>query len=134
FASAPTNGNLVSATVVSGNVLLSDSGVLAANAVTAGSAAAATKQVCIASGASKSCTYIDFPDVKIIPAANCNNATPGAGWSVSGTIVPACRAGTNNLGGYLPFAAGNPGPAGQFEYELPNDWDMTSQPLVNLFF
>src|SRR6202020_773133 len=54
----------------------------AANVVTAATAATAANQPCVSSGASKTCTYIDFPERFYIPAANCNNTTAGAGWSI----------------------------------------------------
>ena len=71
----------------------------------------------------------DFPDVKVYPAANCVSSTAGAAWNT--TLTPACIAGSNNLGGELPFVDAS---VAQFETEIPADWDTTSQPFVNLFF
>ena len=71
----------------------------------------------------------DFPDVKIIPAANCVSSVAGGGWNT--TLTPTCIAGSNNLGGYLPFVDAS---AAQFEYELPLDWDTASQPFIAVHF
>jgi hypothetical protein len=129
FATAPTTGDLVDCATSSTTCTLTDSGVLAANVVTAASNAAAAKQLWVAGGANKTATAIDFPDAKIIPAAFCVNAAAGAAWNT--TLTPACIGGTNNLGGYLPFVDAS---VGQFEYELPADWDTTSQPFIAVHF
>lgn len=71
---------------------------------------------------------IDFPDVKTALAANCVSAAAGSGWSTA--LTPACVAGSNNLGGVLPFADAS---TAQFQYEIPADWS-GSEPFVNLFF
>lgn len=73
--------------------------------------------------------FQSFPDLKIIPAANCVSATAGAAWNTS--LTPTCIGGTNNLGGYLPFVDTS---TGQFEFELPTDWDTTQQPFISVFF
>src|SRR6185312_9231173 len=46
-------------------------------------------------------SVIDFPERYFIPAANCNNTTAGAGWSIGSGGTVTCRAGTNNLGGFI---------------------------------
>lgn len=106
------------------------------NAVTAASAATAAKQTCVASGASRTCTYIDFPEHLIIPAANCNNATAGAGFDIPASNAPtvACRAGTNNLDGVLQWADNNTTTNAQFSIQLPNDWDTATQPYINIYY
>lgn len=105
------------------------------NIVTAASNAAAAKQSPVAGGANKSLVYIDHPHVMDIPAANCNNATAGSGWSLPASASPAstCRAGTNNLGGVLQFADAN---NAQFDLEIPGDADLTTgnYPYIKLFF
>ncbi len=85
-------------------------------------------------GSTQTVTSIDFPDTKIIPAANCDIGVAGGGWSFSSaTFATACRAGSNNLGGSLQ-AIPSTGAVGQFLLELPLDWDTSSQPYVNLFY
>lgn len=106
-----------------------------ANQVTAGSAAAAAKQPCVASGASKTCTYIDYPDVKIIPAAACSNTTAGAGWNIPASgVTAACRAGTNNLSGSLQMAPSAGTGIAQFEFELAGDWDTATKPYIAIYY
>jgi hypothetical protein len=133
FASAPTTGDVVSATVSGSNVLLSDAGFLASNVVTAASAASAAKQTCVSSGASKTCTYIDFPERYFIPAANCNNTTAGAGWSIGSGGTVTCRAGTNNKGGYVAITDTSTTFA-QFTITIPEDWDTGTNPYVRFYF
>lgn len=109
---------------------LADSGVVAANVVTAAAAAGAAKQICTASGASKTCTFIDFPDVRSIPFVNCNNATPAlAAASIGSGGTIACRAGTNNKGGYITITD-TAGTFAQFTTAIPEDWDATSLPFI----
>ncbi len=74
-------------------------------------------------------TAIDFPDVKVIPAANCVFSAPASSWNTA--LTPGCINGTNNFGGYLPFIDTS---TAQFEYELPGDWDTTAQPYVKVSF
>jgi hypothetical protein len=76
--------------------------------------------------------YNDFPDTKIVPAANCPNATAGSGWSyAAATWSAACRAGSNNLGGALQLIPSTGG-AAQFRFEIPADWDSASQPFIRI--
>ena len=128
-----SNGNLVK---FGASNVPTDSGIAAANVVTAASAAAAAKQLCVASGTSKTCSYVDLPEHLIIPAANCNNATAGAGWSIPASNAPtvACRAGTNNLGGALQWANNNTTTNAQFTIQLPFDWDTATQPYINIIY
>ena len=132
---APVTGDVLSCTTASTTCTLTDSGVLAANIQTAASNAVAANQIGVSGGANKATVYKDFPSVLDIPAANCNNATPGAGWSLPASNAPTatCRAGTNNLGGTLNFAdAGN----AQFDIEIPGDADLSTgnYPYIKLFF
>jgi hypothetical protein len=64
-----------------------------------------------------------------IPAANCNAGNPGAAWSIpaSGGGVPTCRAGTNNIGGYVAITDST---AAQFQISIPLDWDTAVNPYV----
>jgi hypothetical protein len=80
--------------------------------------------------------YEDFPEHLIVPSANCNNVTAGAGWSIPATNAPtvACRAGTNNLGGVLQWANNNTTTNAQFSIQLPGDWDTATQPWINIYY
>lgn len=102
--------------------------------VTAASAASAANQICVASGASKTCTYIDFPDVKNFPAAICPGGSPGSGWSFGSTAYAnsggaACRAGTNNLNGYVAITD-TAATFAQFQVPIPADWDTGADPYI----
>lgn len=100
-----------------------------ANQVTAATAASAAKQTCVASGASKTCTYIDFPERFYIPAANCNNTTAGAGWSIGSGGTVTCKAGTNNQGGFIAITDTSTTFA-QFTVQIPEDWDSGANPYI----
>ena len=92
-----------------------------------------SKQIMI-SGGTGGPSFIDFPDTKIIPAANCANATAGGGWNyATATWTAACRAGSNNLGGSLQCVP-NTGCSAQFMIELPGDWDTATQPYLNVYW
>jgi hypothetical protein len=73
---------------------------------------------------------------QIIPAANCNNATAGSGFSLPASNSPtaACRAGTNNLGGDLQWANNNTTTNAQFAVQLPFDWDTGTEPFINIIY
>jgi hypothetical protein len=98
-------------------------------AVTAGSSATAAKQICVSGGATTTCSYIDFPERYFIPAANCNNTTAGAGWSIPAGGTATCRAGTNNLGGYITITDTSSTFA-QFMITIPEDWDTATDPYI----
>jgi hypothetical protein len=70
-----------------------------------------------------------FPMQLIIPAANCNNATAGAGWSIGASGSVVCRAGTNNLGGYIPITDTTSSFA-QFFVVIPEDWNTGINPYI----
>jgi hypothetical protein len=111
------------------SVPINEGGTTAIAAVGPGTA----KQIFISGGGAADPSYIDYPEVLDIPAANCNNATGGAGWSIPASSAPtvACRAGSNNLGGVLQFAdAAN----AQFDLAIPGDWDTAALPFIKLFF
>ncbi len=93
------------------------------------STSAGTAKQIVLSGGTGTPTMIDFPNVIPNPAANCVNAVPGSAWDTA--IAPLCEGGTNNLGGYLPFADAS---TAQFDIEIPADWDSAVQPFINLFF
>ena len=128
-----TNGDLASFNGANGSAI-QDSGIAQANVVTAASAAGAAKQVCVAGAANKSCSYMDWPDVKDFPAAGCNSATAVSGWSVPvfNAPTPACRTGANIQSGVLEFTAANQ--SAQFQAYLPFDWDPAAPPYARIFF
>lgn len=127
---ADSNGNGVQ---VSSTGVLAKVGTGHVNADQVNGAAVPASATMLVSNSSRQVLNADFPDVKIVPAANCNNATAGPGWSLPASAAPTanCIAGTNNLLGVLDFADTN---NAQFDFELPLDWDTGSQPYVNLFF
>ncbi len=92
------------------------------------SAAGTAKQVALSGGIGAP-TFIDFPERYFIPAANCNNTTAGAGWSIGSGGTVTCRAGTNNLGGYVAITDTSSTFA-QFTLPLPEDWDSATLPYI----
>jgi hypothetical protein len=148
-ASAPTSANIVSdgtnyfATIdqgttgtvtsiattapITGGTITGTGTLGCATCVT--SAASLTNKGIVIGGGGQAASTIDFPDVKVIPAANCVSTVAGSSWNT--TLTPACIAGTNNLGGSLPFVDTS---TAQFEYEIPADWDSATQPFFGLFF
>jgi len=77
--------------------------------------------------------FIDFPERFYIPAANCNNATAGAGWSIGSGGTAVCRAGTNNLGGAIRITDTSSTFA-QFTVMIPEDWDTATNPYIRFYF
>ncbi len=75
-------------------------------------------------------TAVDVYEDLVVPAANCGTSNPGGGWSVTNSASnPICRAGTNNLGGYIPMSAGQA--YAQFYIQLRSDWDTSTYPVVS---
>lgn len=70
-----------------------------------------------------------FPEHLIIPAANCNNTTAGAGWSIGSSGTVTCRAGTNNLGGFITITDTSSTFA-QFAVVIPEDWNTSVNPYI----
>lgn len=101
FASAPTTGDVVTATVVAGGVTLSDSGLLGTNLVTQASNAAAN-QICAYTGINKICVPTTTLPTAAFPALT-GDVTNSAGSlattvvQVQGAVVPlsALAVGTN---------------------------------------
>lgn len=89
-------------------------------------------QVLASQGSSTDPHYIDFPERYYVPAANCNNATGGAGWSIGSGGTVSCRAGTNNLGGYIAITDTSSTFA-TFQVTVPEDWDTSSNPYVRFY-
>jgi hypothetical protein len=105
---------------------------VAANVVTMANPANSSNRIVESAGANKTTVALDYPWVLVIPAANCNNATAAAGWSLpaSGAPTAACRTGTNTNGGVLQFAASN---TAQFQVELPGDYDSTGTVYAKIY-
>jgi hypothetical protein len=103
-------------------------GTTSTGAIQSGTAGTAG-QVLVSGGASAKGSYIDFPERYFIPAANCNNATAGAGWSIPSGGTATCRAGTNNLGGYVAITDTSSTFA-QFTLAIPFDWDTGTLPYI----
>jgi hypothetical protein len=101
---------------------------LGAGSVPVATAAGTAKQIVLSGGAGAP-TMIDFPERYMIPAANCNNTTAGAGWSIPSGGTVTCRAGTNNLGGYITITDTSSTFA-QFQVSLPGDWDTATLPYI----
>jgi len=97
------------------------------------SVAGTSGQVFVSQGASTKPTYIDFPERLQIPAANCNNTTAGAGWSIGSGGTVGCRAGTNNQGGFVTITDTSSTFA-QFSLTIPEDWDTATNPYVRFYF
>lgn len=97
-------------------------------------------RVAIASSGSGSFSMVDlgpeiqgalasFPQHLIIPSANCNNTTAGAGWSIGSGGTVSCRAGTNNLGGFIAITDTSSTFA-QFAVMIPIDWNSAVNPFI----
>lgn len=80
--------------------------------------------------------YADFPEHLIFDTAACNNAATVVKWSLPSSNAPtvACRAGTNNQSGVLQWANNNATTNAQFVFQLPFDWDTTTQPFWNIVY
>lgn len=100
----------------------------AAGTAVSGAGPGTAKQVALSNGTSGP-QFIDFPEVLIIPAANCNNTTAGAAWSIGSGGTVTCRAGTNNLGGYVSITDTSSTFA-TFQFVLPEDWDTANNPYI----
>jgi hypothetical protein len=109
---------------------IGNSGGGSANAVTAGSAAAAANQTCVASGASRTCSYIDFPDVQTHAAGIWNGTSNNLMWNVDGSqCIPNTLGVTYSYGAIQCITGVN---YAFFTVALPEDWDTASQPYVAL--
>lgn len=95
---------------------------------TAATAAGTAKQIAISGGAGAP-SFIDLPDAKDYPSANCVSSVGGSAWDT--TLTAGCIGGSNNLGGELPFVDGS---IAQFKTHLPRDWDTATQPYIELQF
>lgn len=93
------------------------------------SAAGSAGQIFASSGGSADGAYIDFPDQKVIPAANCTNTTGGNGWSIGSGGTASCRAGTNDLGGFV-LISDTTSTFATFQIPIPEDWDTAANPYV----
>lgn len=94
------------------------------------SAVGTAGQVLSSGGSGANGAYISFPDVKLVPAANCVNGTAGGGWSYS-NLSQTCRAGSNNVTGVLN-AIPSTGATAYFVIELTKDWDTAQKPFIDI--
>ena len=132
-STSSTSGDLVTYSGAGGNTV-QDSNITGANVVLAAAPAASAKQVCTATAnSSKTCSYIDFPEVFEFPIANVNGSNAGNGWSINTTCgaLPAiyARTGTNLATGYLQFSASE---SACTQFELPADWDTATNPYIRV--
>jgi hypothetical protein len=97
----------------------------------ASTAAGAAGTILTGNGSSSAPSFIDFPQTLDVPAANCNNATGGAGWSIGSGGTVTCRAGTNNKGGYVSITDTSSTFA-QFNVHIPKDWDTGTEPYIEV--
>jgi hypothetical protein len=129
FPTAPNNGNLIECVTFGTACTLTDSGIFGGSVVTSSGGASAGKQICTSGGANVTCVYIDFPERTQYQSATCNNATATALWSIGSGGTVACRAGTNNQGGYISITDTSSTFA-QFQVSIPADWDTGSNPYL----
>jgi hypothetical protein len=101
--------------------------------VDTGNTTTTAAKVAISTTTAGKINYIDFPERYFIPAANCNNTTAGAGWSIGSGGTVTCRAGTNNKGGYVAITDTSSTFA-QFTITIPEDWDTGTNPSVRFYF
>lgn len=94
-----------------------------------GTTSAGTAKQMVLSGGASSPTFADFPQTYYVPAANCNNVTGGAGWSILSGGTVTCRAGTNNLGGFISITDTSSTFA-TFQVAIPEDWDSAALPYI----
>jgi hypothetical protein len=102
------------------------------NASAAVATAAGTAGQIFKSGGGSDPSFIDFPERYFVPSANCNNTTAGAGWSIGSGGTVTCRAGTNNLGGYISITDTSSTFA-TFQVTIPNDWDSGTNPYIRFY-
>lgn len=97
----------------------------------AGNTTTTANKVLVSTTTAGKANVADFPDTKVIPAANCNNTTAGTGWSIGSGGTATCRAGTNNKGGYISITDTSSTFA-QFVIEIPEDWDSSANPYIRV--
>ena len=132
-STSSTSGDLATYSGIGGNTV-QDSTIPGTNLVLAATPAASAKQVCTATAnSSKTCSYIDFPEVFEFPTANVNGSNAGNGWSINTTCGPLpaiyARTGTNLATGYLQFSASE---SACTQFELPADWDTATNPYIRV--
>ena len=100
----------------------------AAGTAISGAGPGTAKQVVLSNGTSGP-QFIDFPDMKYIPAAENVNGTAGFGWTCpNATPAALLRAGTNNKDALLsPWGASD---LCYIKIQLAKDWDTASNPYL----
>ena len=97
------------------------------------SAAGTAHQVFASGGSSADGAYQDDRDVKVIPFAADPNATAAAAVSYTASAWTPAAPGSNVLKGSLQ-AIPSTGANLQFTIELPQDWDTSAQPYINVYW
>ena len=121
-------------TVTSAAALTAHGVVLGEGLQTAAATAAGTAhQVFASGGASADGSFQDSRDVKVIPFAADPNATAAAAVSYAASAWTPAAPGSNVLKGSLQ-AIPSTGANLQFTIELPQDWDTSSQPYINVYW
>lgn len=126
-----TNTDLASFSGTSGTSI-QDTGIASGTVVTAASSASAAKQICTASGASKTCSYIDFPDVKVVVLCGSVAGTAsGAVTYASGQWTPTNATSSD---GCTLNATPSTGATLYFDFEWPGDADTSDQPYIDISY
>jgi hypothetical protein len=99
-------------------------------------ATGATGPICGSSGqmiinSSSACAGLDLPQIAFFPAANCPGGSPGQSWSQAAPISATCRAGSNNIGGYISITDTSSTFA-QFQAPIPLDWETSTNPYIRV--
>lgn len=97
--------------------------------VTDGTGSTTANKTAVSTTTAHQINYIDFPQALDIPAANCNNTTAGAGWSIGSGGTATCRAGTNNKGGFISITD-TAATFATFQIAIPEDWDAAANPYI----
>jgi hypothetical protein len=91
------------------------------------------KQLVLSNGTSGP-QFVDFPDVKIVPAALNNAGVVSPGWTLPASNAFTTAAPANGLGALDGTPNAGTSQYALFDFELPGDWDTATQPYVNIFY
>lgn len=130
-AGSGTVTSIATTSPITGGTITSTGTIACATCVTSAASLTAAGIV-VGSGGAQGVTTIDFPDVKYVPAANCNNTNGGNGWSIGASGTVTCRAGTNNLGGFIQITD-TASSFATFQIPIPEDWDTATNPSIRIY-